>query len=91
MIARRQARQARHLSDDIDRLTRGAAPRDATIDPEHRALLNAAALLDREFQGLRHARPGYRVLGLAACSRWFSVLRGQGDATGAQARCKDDR
>lgn len=61
MIARRQARQARHLSDDIDRLTRGDTPGTATTDPEHRALLAAAALLNRELADLRTARPGYQT------------------------------
>ncbi|MFN8513645.1 MAG: hypothetical protein U0841_13875 [Chloroflexia bacterium] len=61
MIARRQARQARHLSDDIDRLTRGDTPGTATNDPEHRALLAAATLLNRELADLRTARPGYQA------------------------------
>ncbi len=60
MIARHQARQARHLSEDIDRLTRGEAPHE-TADPEHRALLDAAARLDRAARGRRAARPGYQA------------------------------
>lgn len=61
MIARREARQARHLSDDIDRLIRSDTPGTATTDPEHRALLAAATLLNRELADLRTARPGYQA------------------------------
>lgn len=61
MIEREQAQQARHLSDDLDRLARGDDPRSGPADPARRALLDASALLDRELRGLRAARPGYQA------------------------------